>query len=120
MSQKEKKYETVYILRPDLTDDGTKKVNDKIAEILARFGGLLDGVKDLGKRPLAYRIAKHTRGHYFQLNYKGSGTVIDEVERWMRLSEDVIRFLTVKDEGIPPAEAPHGTPAPTTNAEVSV
>lgn len=92
-----RKYETVYIVRADLTDEVEKKINDKITEVLARFQGKLAELKDLGKKPLAYRIAKHTKGHYFQLNYEGNGQVIDELERHLRLSEDVIRFLTVKE-----------------------
>lgn len=97
-------YETVYIIRGDLTDEVIKKTNDKIVEVLGRFQGHLEELKDLGKRPLAYRIAKHTKGHYFQLNYRrvGEGNValIDELERHLRLSEDVIRFLTVRREKI--------------------
>ncbi len=93
---KEKKYETIYVLRGDLTDEGTKKANDKVTEVLSRYQGQLSQVKDLGKRPLAYRIAKHTRGHYMQLNFDGSGQSVEELERHLRLSEDVIRFLTVR------------------------
>ena len=105
---KERRYETVYILRADLTDEGTKKSSDKVAEVVGKFLGKNLAVKDLGKKPLAYRIAKHLRGHYFQLNYEGTGQTVDELERFLRLSEDVIRFLTVQDESVvsqPPAAA---------------
>lgn len=98
---KENKYETIYLLRPDLTDDGVKKTNDKITEIVTRFQGQLTSLKDLGRRPLAYRISKHTKGHYFQLNFLGTGQVIQELERHLRLSEEAIRFLTVRDETPP-------------------
>ncbi|HSA59972.1 MAG TPA: 30S ribosomal protein S6 [bacterium] len=97
MSEKARKYETIYILRADITDEAEKKINDKIVEVVARFQGKLDETRDLGKKPLAYRIAKHTKGHYFQLNYQGGGQVVEELERHLRLSEDVIRFLTVKE-----------------------
>lgn len=97
MSEKARKYETIYILRADLTDEVEKKINDKVTEVLARFQGKLEELKDLGKRPLAYRIAKHTKGHYFQLNYLGSGQAVEELERHLRLSEDVVRFLTVRE-----------------------
>jgi small subunit ribosomal protein S6 len=99
MSQQDKarKYETIYILRADLTEEAEKKINDKIAEVLARFQGKLEETRDLGKRPLAYRIAKHTKGHYFQLNYQGAGQAVEELERHLRLSEDVVRFLTVRE-----------------------
>src|SRR5262245_17789812 len=55
---KERKYETVYILRADLTDEAGKKINDKVSEVVTRFQGKNLELKDLGKRPLAYRIAK--------------------------------------------------------------
>lgn len=100
MSQEEskgRKYETVYILRADLTDENEKKINDKITEVMTRFQGKLGEIKDLGKKPLAYPIAKHTKGHYFQVNYQGGGLVVEELERHLRLSEDVVRFLTVRE-----------------------
>lgn len=94
---KESSYETIYILKPDLTEEGVKKTNDKIGEVLGRFGGHDSTLKDLGRRQLAYRIAKQMKGHYFQLNYRGNGQAIDELERFLRLSEDVIRFLTIHE-----------------------
>jgi small subunit ribosomal protein S6 len=99
MSQqdKDRKYETVFILRADLTDDNEKKINDKVAEVVGRFQGKVQEIRDLGKKPLAYRIAKHTKGHYFQLNFLGGGKAVEELERHLRLTEDVIRFLTVKE-----------------------
>ncbi len=102
--KKDREYETVYILRPDLTDEMEKRIQDKIAETVSRFQGKLESVKDLGKKPLAYRIAKHMKGHYVQMNYWGTGQVVEELERHLRLSEDVIRFLTVKAEKPPVAE----------------
>ena len=105
MNQKE--YETVYILRPDLTEDGTKKVNDKVSGLIARYQGQVAQVRDLGKKQLAYHIAKQNKGHYFQINYSGAGQVVDELERHLRVSEEVIRFLTVKAVPLPP-------PAPAT------
>lgn len=94
----EKPYETVYILRPDLTDEGTKKNNDKVSEVVQRHSGQIEQIKDLGKKPLAYPVAKQNKGHYFQLNFRGPGKVVEELERHLKLSEDVIRFLTVRPD----------------------
>ena len=96
-SEKMGKYETIYIIRADLAEDLEKKIQDRVAEVVGRFQGKIEETRDLGKKPLAYRIAKHTKGHYIQLNYRGNGQVIDELERHLRLTEDVIRFLTVKE-----------------------
>lgn len=115
MSEEKKKareYETIFILRPDLTDEMEKRIQDKIAETVSRFQGKIESVKDLGKKPLAYRIAKHMKGHYIQLNYLGNGQVVEELERHLRLAEDVIRFLTVKPE--------KPIPAPVKTQEASV
>lgn len=110
MSEKknERSYETIYIIRADLTDEAEKKIQDKVTEVVGRFGGKIESAKDLMKRPLAYRIAKHTKGHYFQLNYEGTGQVVEELERHLRLTEDVIRFLTVRP-ALPPVPRPEKT-----------
>lgn len=92
----ERSYETIYIMRADLADEAEKKVQDKVVEVIGRFGGKLESAKDLMKRPLAYPITKHTKGHYIQLNYLGTGQVVEELERHLRLTEDIIRFLTVR------------------------
>ena len=109
MSQKSRAYETVYIIRADLTDDMEKKIQDKVAEVVARFGGKIEAAKDLGKKPLAYRIAKHTKGHYIQLNYEGTGQTVEELERHLRLTEDIVRFLTVRPTSHPVVTAPTQT-----------
>ena len=89
-------YETVYILKSELADEGMKKFNEKIAGIVARRGGKVLGQKDLGKKQLAYRIGQSTRGHYFELDFEGDGPVIDDVERTLRLTEECVRFLTIR------------------------
>jgi len=63
-----------------------------------------------GKRRLAYQIAKHREGIYVQLSHKGDGQHIFKIEKAMRLSEDVIRYMTVKQEG------PLPTPRPSTKS----
>ena len=64
-----------------------------------------------GKRRLAYPIAKHREGIYVQLNHNGDGQQVAPLERAMRLSEDVIRYLTVKQDG--PMPAPRALPVST-------
>ncbi|MBI2980786.1 MAG: 30S ribosomal protein S6 [Deltaproteobacteria bacterium] len=93
-------YETVYILRPDLTEEAAKKINDKILEVISRRGGGLTDRKDLGKKMLAYKISHQNRGHYFQLNFQGSGPVVEDLEKNLRFTEEVLRFLTVRPESL--------------------
>jgi small subunit ribosomal protein S6 len=97
------KYEIMYILRPDLTDEQTNESIDKYRSILETNGAIDMEIQQRGKRRLAYQIGKHRDGIYVQVNFTGSGKEIAPLERAMRLSEDVIRYLSLKLE--PPKKA---------------
>ncbi len=88
-------YETVFITRVDLTDEGLKTLKDRIIAIIGNYKGELVYQEDWGKRKLAYPIHKETRGHYTYLVYTGTGDVVAEIERNLRLHDHVVRFLTV-------------------------
>jgi len=105
-----REYELVYILMPDLTEDGVKKINDKMKVILEKNRADKVDLKDLGKKFLSYRINKQTKGHYFELQFTSSGLVIEELERNLRLTEQVLRFLTVKRPKIPAKYAAQKAP----------
>ena len=92
-------YETMYILRPDIAEDEVTNHIDKYNKLLEELGGKILDSQMRGKRRLAYQIAKHREGIYVQLSHQGDGQHIYKIEKAMRLSEDVIRYLTVKQEG---------------------
>ena len=92
-------YETMYILRPDIAEDEVTSHIDKYNKLLEESGGKILDSQMRGKRRLAYQIAKHREGIYVQLSHQGDGQHIFKIEKAMRLSEDVIRYLTVKQEG---------------------
>ena len=92
-------YETMYILRPDIAEDEVTNHIDKYNKLLEEFGGTILDSQMRGKRRLAYQIAKHREGIYVQLSHQGNGQHIFKIEKAMRLSEDVIRYMTVKQEG---------------------
>ena len=92
-------YETMYILRPDIAEDEVTNHIDKYNKLLEESGGKILDSQMRGKRRLAYQIAKHREGIYVQLSHQGNGQHIFKIEKAMRLSEDVIRYLTVKQEG---------------------
>ncbi len=92
-------YETMYILRPDIPEDEVTNHIDKYNKLLEELGGKILDSQMRGKRRLAYQIAKHREGIYVQLSHQGDGQHIFKIEKAMRLSEDVIRYLTVKQEG---------------------
>ena len=100
-------YETMYILRPDIAEDEVTNHIDKYNKLLEELGGKILDSQMRGKRRLAYQIAKHREGIYVQLSHQGDGQHIFKIEKAMRLSEDVIRYLTVKQEG--PLPTPRST-----------
>lgn len=91
-------YETLFILRPDLTDEQVEQAIAKYQTILQDQGATDLEVQNRGKRRLAYEIKKQRDGFYVQFNYNAPGGAIAPLERAMRLSEEVIRYLTVKQE----------------------
>jgi small subunit ribosomal protein S6 len=102
-------YETMYILRPDIPEEEVESHVAKYRDILVEAGGEVLDTQMRGKRRLAYSIAKHREGIYVQLNHNGNGQQVAPLERAMRLSEDVIRYLTVKQDG--PMPPPRSIPA---------
>ena len=99
MNDQQTYYETMYILRPDIAEDEVTNHIDKYNKLLEEFGGTILDSQMRGKRRLAYQIAKHREGIYVQLSHQGDGQHIFKIEKAMRLSEDVIRYMTVKQEG---------------------
>jgi small subunit ribosomal protein S6 len=97
------KYEIMYILRPDLSDEQTDEAIKKYRDIIETNGAIDIEIQQRGKRRLAYQIGKSRDGIYVQVNFTGSGKEIAPLERAMRLSEDVIRYLSLKLD--PPKKA---------------
>ncbi len=110
MNDQQSYYETMYILRPDIAEDQVTNHIDKYNKLLEEFGGVILDSQMRGKRRLAYQIAKHREGIYVQLSHQGDGQHIFKIEKAMRLGEDVIRYMTVKQEG------PLPTPRPSKNS----
>jgi len=89
-------YETLFVVKPTLTDEETAAQIAKIKDVLAKEGAELVATNDMGMRKLAYAVEKHNRGYYTVLFYKGEGTITNELERNLKINEDVMKFLTVK------------------------
>ena len=89
----------MYILRPDIAEDEVSNHIEKYNKLLEEFNGKILDSQMRGKRRLAYPIAKHREGIYVQLSHQGDGQHIAKIEKAMRLGEDVIRYMTVKQEG---------------------
>ena len=89
----------MYILRPDIPEEEVDSHLKKYSEILEKSGAEVLDSQMRGKRRLAYPIGKHKEGIYVQLSHQGNGQQVATLEKAMRLSEDVIRYLTVKQDG---------------------
>jgi len=90
-----RRYETVFILRPDLGEAQTKDTVKRFEGIIASGGGELVETDEWGVRELAYRIKGERRGYYVRLDYVSPGAVTNEVERNLKLADSVVRYLSV-------------------------
>ncbi|MBI4404691.1 MAG: 30S ribosomal protein S6 [Deltaproteobacteria bacterium] len=88
-------YETVYVLKGGLSDSTSGAIHQKIDSVIAKFGGKLNLRDDWGVRDLAYAIRHEKAGRFFVIYFNGSSGVVEEIERHFKISEDVLRYLTV-------------------------
>lgn len=93
-----RKYETIIIVQPDLSDDELKGLSAKVQEIIAKQNGDLSRLEDWGVRKLAYPVKKCQRGRYYYLRFDGDAALIAELERRLRLDDKVLRYQSVKIE----------------------
>ncbi len=90
-----RKYETVFISDPDLKDQARTELFDKVRDIITKEDGIILNLDEWGNKKLAYEIKKKTRGHYVCVTYGGTGELVSELERNFRLSEMVMKFMTI-------------------------
>lgn len=92
------KYETMFILKPELEAEVYESLVEKFKGVIEAQGGEVTNVNRMGRRKLAYEVRKKFReGYYVLFNYAGDGNVTDELERNYKISDDVIRYLIVKE-----------------------
>jgi small subunit ribosomal protein S6 len=93
-----KAYEILYIIRPDMDEEATTALVDRLSGLAASNGAQNLTVEKWGKRRLAYEIKDYKEGQYILMNFDAEGKTSQEVERVMKISDDVIRFLTVRKD----------------------
>lgn len=94
-------YEIVFIAAPNTTDDDLTKLNSQLDKVVTDLGGTITKTDNWGRKKLAYQIGKYDEGVYIVLYIEGSGKEIAEVERRLRVTDIVIRYMTVRtDEDI--------------------
>ena len=98
-------YETTVVIRPDIAGDVVETTLDRVREVVKTGGGKLLAINHWGKKKLAYEIKKHGRGIFVHTHYLGANTLVLELERNLRISDNVLRFLTIRmAEGVAVAE----------------
>ncbi len=91
------KYESVVIINPNVDEEGIKSLIQKFTTLINN-DGKLEKADELGKRKLAYEIAKNKEGYYVVLYFEANTTLIAELERNYRITDEVIKFMTIKVE----------------------
>lgn len=112
-----RKYETIFIVQPDLGEEEVKAVTGKVQDVITKLKGDMKRLEDWGLRKLAYPVRKFNRGHYYYLRFDGSSELIAELERRLRLDDKVLRYQSVKLEK--EIEKPAAQPAPKAPAEAT-
>jgi small subunit ribosomal protein S6 len=99
-------YETLFVVHPE-TGSRMKEFVERFKKIIEAQGGSLSQVDDWGVRDLAYKIEKQGRGYYTLLRFEGTGPAVQELERNLKLTDGILRYLTVRyDEKAQAAAAP--------------
>ncbi|MFN4278544.1 MAG: 30S ribosomal protein S6 [Ferrovibrio sp.] len=91
-------YENVFIARQDISTAQVEALVAQFSEIIKGQGGEVTKTEQWGLRNLAYRIKKNKKGHYVLMNIQASGNAVAELERNMRIHEDILRYLTIRVE----------------------
>src|SRR4051812_32193721 len=96
LALRDREYETIYILRSEVTRESSESISARLTDVVGREGGKLTRLENWGRRRLAYPVGKQKRGVYVYLKYIGRGGLVAEIERNLRLLDDVLKYQTVR------------------------
>ena len=94
-------YETVYILKPDVTEDSNLSLVQQYKTLIKKHGGKDVFIQHRGRRHFSYNISHYYDGIYVQMNFEGNGYLVNMLERSMKFNDKIIRYLTVKQQLLP-------------------
>ena len=89
-----REYETLFLVKPDLTDDAVDKIKDRVRSVVSRDGGKMIRFTVWGKKKLSYPVAKQNRAIYVHAHYLGGTALVAEVERNLRIVDEVTRYIS--------------------------
>jgi small subunit ribosomal protein S6 len=93
-------YENVFIARQDISSTQAEALTEQFANLIAEQGGKVTKKEQWGLRNIAYRINKNRKGHYVLMNIEAPAAAVTEMERQMRINEDILRYLTVRVDAL--------------------
>ena len=92
------KYELAVVVNAQIDDEARTATVDKCKQLIERFGGKVNDVDDWGKKKLSYEIQKMTEAYYYFIHFDAEGAAIAEIESRMRIMDNVIRYLCVRQD----------------------
>jgi small subunit ribosomal protein S6 len=98
MTEQLNQYELIYVIQPELDNDATKAVDERVSQAIAGNKGEIVSTEIWGQRKLAYPIGRYFEGYYILHNVQMPPAGVSDVERVMRLNENIIRFLVVRKD----------------------
>lgn len=100
-----RQYELIYVIAPDVDDAGVAELHARVEEIVTAGDGRIDKTDNWGRRRLAYEINRHKEGTYVLELFTGSGAIVSELDRRLKVADNVLRYLIVRvDEDLRKAE----------------
>ena len=93
-------YETIYLLKPELTEDSLLKIVEQYQGILIERGAKNILVENRGRRHLKYPIKRAKDGVYIQMNYEANGEVVNLIEKSMRINDSILRYMTTAQSNV--------------------
>jgi small subunit ribosomal protein S6 len=90
-----RRYETIFIIDNDLSEEERSPILEKLEDLIQQYNGLRVMTDEWGTKRLAYEIKKKVRGYYVCLDYCGSGPLVNEIERFFRIDDRVLKYMTV-------------------------
>jgi small subunit ribosomal protein S6 len=91
-----RRYELIFIVQPELSEEEVKAITDRYLQIITAQKGTIIKTEDWGKRRLAYDIKKQSKGNYILVDFYGQGSMIQEIERNLKIDDNILKFITVK------------------------
>lgn len=91
------KYETIFLVKETLTEEQRKTILGKIEGYITANGKIIE-INDLGLKKLAYEVRKNKQAYYYQIYFEAESTIICELERLYRITDDILKFITIKQD----------------------